>query len=98
MAGNPIIRFNPTHAPTTMPKMAEGMKMPGSMVMKGLGGKHFANAEYIQEGHNTKKMGAHPGFKALVKSGVPAGALANTSRHASAAAKRKNPRLNRVKG
>ena len=40
----------------------------------------------------------HPGFKALVKKGVPAGALANTSRNASAAAKKKNPRLKRVKG
>jgi hypothetical protein len=49
---------------------------------------------------------AHPGFKAvqskIAKSGVgkaAAGAiLANATRHASAAAKRANPRLNRVKG
>lgn len=50
---------------------------------------------------------AHPGFKAVQKSiasrqGIPmenAGAiLANSSRSASPAAKRKNPRLNRVKG
>jgi hypothetical protein len=40
----------------------------------------------------------HPGFRALVQSGVPAGALANASRNASPSAKRANPRLNRVKG
>lgn len=44
-----------------------------------------------------KKLGPHPGFQALVKSGVPAGALANAARNASPAAKAKNPRLNRVK-
>lgn len=44
-----------------------------------------------------KKLGPHPGFQALVKSGVPAGALANAARNASPAAKRKNPRLNKVK-
>lgn len=42
-----------------------------------------------------KKM-AHPGFKALVKKGVPAGALANAARKASPAAKKANPRLKRV--
>ena len=49
---------------------------------------------------------AHPGFKAvqgeIEREGYSkraAGAiLANKTRHASAAAKRKNPRLNRVKG
>ena len=41
---------------------------------------------------------AHPGFAALVKSGVPAGALANASRNASPAAKKANPRLAKVKG
>jgi hypothetical protein len=45
-----------------------------------------------------KKLGKHPGFKALVKSGVPPAALAAASRNASPAAKRKNPRLKRVKG
>lgn len=44
-----------------------------------------------------KHTAAHPGFKALVARGVPAGALANASRNASPAAKRKNPRLKRVK-
>ena len=44
-----------------------------------------------------KKLGAHPGFKALVKSGVPPAALAAASRNASASAKKKNPRLKRVK-
>lgn len=52
-------------------------------------------------------MAKHPGFKAVQgqiarKEGVSskrAGAiLANASRKASPAAKRKNPRLNRVKG
>lgn len=49
---------------------------------------------------------AHPGFKAvqskIAKSGYSkkaAGAiLANATRNASASAKKKNPRLNRVKG
>ena len=49
---------------------------------------------------------SHPGFKAvqgkIQKEGYSkkaAGAiLANASRHASAAAKKKNPRLNKVKG
>lgn len=45
-----------------------------------------------------KSLGRHPGFKALVKSGVPPAALAAASRKASPAAKRKNPRLKRVKG
>lgn len=43
------------------------------------------------------KKQAHPGFQALVRAGVPAGALANAARKASPAAKRKNPRLKRVK-
>jgi hypothetical protein len=50
---------------------------------------------------------AHPGFKAVANkisveehlSHKEAGAiLANASRHASAKAKKENPRLNRVKG
>lgn len=40
----------------------------------------------------------HPGFQNLVKAGVPPGALANAARHASPAAKKKNPNLNKVKG
>lgn len=40
---------------------------------------------------------AHPGFQALVKAGIPAGALANAARNASPAAKARNPRLQRVK-
>lgn len=43
--------------------------------------------------HHSK---AHPGFAALVKRGVPAGALANNARHASKAAVKRNPRLLRV--
>jgi hypothetical protein len=51
-------------------------------------------------------MAAHPGFKAVqakiaAKEGVSKGAagaiLANSTRHASAKAKKKNPRLKRVK-
>jgi len=54
-----------------------------------------------------KKTAKHPGFKAVQKKiakkqGIPmerAGAiLAASSRKASAAAKKKNPRLKRVKG
>jgi hypothetical protein len=45
-----------------------------------------------------RKLGKHPGFKALVASGVPAAALAAASRRASPAAKKANPRLKRVKG
>lgn len=45
-----------------------------------------------------RRLGPHPGFKALVKAGVPAGALANASRNASAAAKKRNPRLKKVPG
>lgn len=44
-----------------------------------------------------KHTAKHPGFKALVARGVPAGALANVSRNASASTKKKNPRLKRVK-
>lgn len=51
-------------------------------------------------------MKAHPGFKAVQKhiegegySAKSAGAiLASRTRHASAAAKKANPRLNKVKG
>ena len=98
--GNPLIRFNPTRAPTTPMKAGGGMKPPGEAMEKGLGGAHFMNPTYIQAGHNTNgkmKLGKHPGFAALVKSGVPAGALANASRNASPAAKKRNPRLKRVK-
>jgi hypothetical protein len=49
---------------------------------------------------------AHPGFKAVQKhiesegysKNIAGAILASRSRHASAAAKRKNPRLNKVKG
>ena len=40
----------------------------------------------------------HPGFRNLVNSGVPGGALAENARNASPSAKKANPRLNRVKG
>ena len=52
-------------------------------------------------------MEAHPGFKAVQKSIASKGGysmksagaiLANASRKASAKAKKKNPRLNKVKG
>ena len=46
---------------------------------------------------STQKHSAkHPGFAALVKKGVPAGALANAARNASPAAKKANPRLKNV--
>lgn len=48
--------------------------------------------------HKLLKNDPHPGFAALVKSGVPAGALAETSRNASPAAKKQNPNLKKVKG
>ncbi len=48
--------------------------------------------------HQKQVMGKHPGFKALVASGVPPAALAAASRNASPAAKKANPRLKRVKG
>ncbi len=44
-----------------------------------------------------KHTAKHPGFKALVRRGVPPAALAAASRNASPAAKKKNPRLTRVK-
>jgi hypothetical protein len=43
------------------------------------------------------RKGGHPGFAALVKAGVPAGAMAKASRNASPAAKAKNPNLKKVK-
>lgn len=45
-----------------------------------------------------KHTAKHPGFAALVKKGVPPAALAAASRGASAAAKKRNPRLARVRG
>ena len=101
MAGQ--IRFNPLRAPTTPMKAGGGMKPPGEQFERGVGGAHFTNPTYVQAGHNT----THPGFKAVqskiaAKEGVSkkaAGAiLANSTRHASKAAKKANPRLNRVKG
>ena len=65
---------------------------------------HFGKATNLAAGHNTS---SHPGFKRVQseiarKEGVSmdrAGAiLAASSRHASAGAKKANPRLNRVKG
>ncbi len=44
-----------------------------------------------------KHTAKHPGFKALVKRGVPPAALAAASRNASPKAKKANPRLKRVK-
>jgi len=47
-------------------------------------------------GKATKASDAHPGFAALVKKGVPAAALAASTRKASAKARKANPRLDRV--
>lgn len=57
-------------------------------------GKKPSTAEEKAE---SKGSGPHPGFKALVARGIPAGALANAARNASPAAKRKNPNLKKVK-
>lgn len=65
---------------------------------KKLGKIPSAAEERREDGPPKKKpMGAHPGFQALVKSGVPAGALANAARNASPAAKKANPNLKKVK-
>lgn len=98
MAGQ--IHLNPLHAAMGAFKPAMGAKMPGQTLTRGLGGAHFANPTFIQQGHNTSNIPhskSHPGFQALVKRGVPAGALANAARNASPSAKRANPRLKRVK-
>src|SRR5216684_3881712 len=109
MAGQ--IRENPLHAnPIPAVKQASQQSFgaaPISMATRvGSGGMHsylghFAQPKNLAAGHNNGagkspvKDRAHPGFAALVKSGVPAGALANASRKASPAAKRANPRLKR---
>lgn len=86
-----------------MKSAAEVAKMGGAGSYMGHLG-HFANDAVLNAGHNT---GAHPGFKAVqakiaAKEGVSkerAGAmLAASTRHASKAAHKANPRLNRVKG
>jgi hypothetical protein len=106
-----FIRQNPTRAPTNPIKAALGEKMPGQQIAAGLGGAHFAKPEFIAQGHNRGPgpgdgghSKAHPGFRAVAakigrQSGIrnPGAVLAASTRHASAAAKRANPRLNRVK-
>jgi hypothetical protein len=67
---------------------------------------HFMKPENVNRGHNTTAMASHPGFKAVQAKiagrgyGMErAGAiLAAASRGASAGAKKRNPRLKRVKG
>lgn len=106
------IRENPTHAPSTpvfKPPGAAPSIQPKSVASM-VGGPlhahlgHFAQPGVLAAGHNSN---GHPGFAAVqdkiaAKEGISkdrAGAiLASSSRHASAAAKRKNPRLNKVKG
>ena len=78
----------------------EFLKGPGTDYLGRLGLK----AAHVQEGHN--RGAGHPGFAAVQKkiagqghSMASAGAiLAASSRNASKAAKRANPRLNKVKG
>lgn len=105
------IRQNPTHAPTTGLKLGAvpsigGPKSVASMVKGPLYAHlgHFAQPGNLARGHNSN---GHPGFekvqaKIAKSEGVSkdrAGAiLAASSRNASAAAKRRNPRLRRVKG
>jgi hypothetical protein len=90
------VTMNPMHASMTGYKPPNMGGAPGAKATLG----HFATPDILEEGHNNTKMPhtkAHPGFAALVKRGVPAGALANASRNASPAAKKANPRLKRVK-
>lgn len=105
-----IIRFNPTRAPAEKP-IATGLPtMPVKNIADRVHGSlyahlgHFGQRQNLVRGHNSN---GHPGFAAVQdkiahKEGVSkkaAGAiLANSSRHASAAAKKHNPRLKRVKG
>lgn len=86
-----------------MRSAAEVAKMGGAGAHMGYLG-HFGQDANLNQGHNT---GAHPGFKAVqskiaAKEGVSkerAGAmLAASTRRAGKAARKANPRLNRVKG
>jgi hypothetical protein len=86
------VSMNPMHASMAAYKPPNMSGAPGAKATLG----HFATPDILSAGHNDTKM-AHPGFAALVKRGVPAGALANASRNASPAAKKANPRLKRVK-
>lgn len=111
MAFGAFIRFNPEHAPPE-PKLGGGaipqLKIKPPSIPTGMGPTahlgHFANPSILAAGHNTTDK--HPGFKAVqgkiaAKEGVSkkaAGAiLANATRHASSDAKKRNPRLKRVK-
>lgn len=105
-----IVRFNPLHAPNQAPlgKASMGGLPQIKSVADSVSGAnynhlgHFATPNVLKAGHNT----VHPGFKAVQKkiegegySEKTAGAiLASKTRHASAKAKRNNPRLKRVKG
>lgn len=54
MAG--MVRMNPLHAAMGAFKPAMGMKMPGQELTRGLGGAHFANPSFIEQGHNRTSM------------------------------------------
>lgn len=64
---------------------------------------HFGNPSILRAGHNSN---GHPGFKGAqaqiekkehVSEKAAGAILASSTRHASAAAKKRNPRLKRVK-
>ena len=72
---------------------------PGTEYLKRMG----VTAAHVKQGHN--RGPGHPGFKAVAakigknpKIRNPGAVLAAATRNASPAAKRKNPRLKRVKG
>lgn len=79
--------------------MAMKKKFPPAMTRKAMDPEDKAEKRLgkIPSAKEEMSEDAHPGFQALVKAGVPAGALANAARNASPAAKKANPRLNRVK-
>ncbi len=95
----------PVNSPEDHPKIVMPHEMVSSgekQCMKYLG--HHVSPENMDAGHNTVK---HPGFKAVQRQIASeyggnmkkAGAiLASRTRGASAAAKKANPRLKRVKG
>jgi hypothetical protein len=99
--GNPLIRMNPTHASTTALKVGGGMKLPGEQLQRGLGGAHFMNPTFIQQGHNTngrmntRKTGTYKGksnklghggrAQQLRDKGVPEGVIGAIARRKGAA-------------
>lgn len=102
-----FIRLNPTRSPApTKLGQPSGIKQVADSMQGELHNYlgHFQKPENLMAGHN---VSAHPGFKAVAadiasKRGVSkeraSAMLAAGTRRAGAAARRRNPRLNRVKG